>query len=290
MMKPRRAFTLVELLVVVGILAILVAIFLPYLSKVRELEKRARCAENLRAIMQGLRNYANANNHIYPSVAYDAEHNPNGYTAFTRADSPDPFAKGTTVSPNDVTASLWLLVRGGLEPASKFVCPSSSQSVDPMRTAGSRVSADHRSNFTSGAYLSYSYASPFSSAAGYKMNDTQPGDFALLADKNPGIGGKLDDVVSPTYDAPPFELAKANSNNHQKAGQNVLYADGHVAFQPTCYCGVGQGARRDNIYTALSPIPLTPGQRPPVESNGFYGRDKGPAWINDSYLVPTDQD
>jgi hypothetical protein len=70
----------------------------------------------------------------------------------------------------------------------------------------------------------------------------------------------------------------------------VLYADGHVAWQTTAYCGVGQDGRRDNIYTALSPIPLSPGQRPPVESNGFYGREIGPSWTNDSYLVPTDDE
>jgi prepilin-type processing-associated H-X9-DG protein len=289
-MKGRHAFSLVELLVVTGICAILFAIFLPYLSKVRESERRVRCAENLGAILQGLHNYANANNHMFPRVTYDAEHNPNGYTAFTGAAAPDPFARGTLVSPNDVTASLFLLVRDGLVPASRFVCPSSSNSVDPMRAGAERVAPELRSNFTSGAYLSYSYACPFSSAPGYKMNDTQPADFALVADKNPGVSGAGNDVVSYSYDAPPFDLAHANSNNHRKAGQNVSYADGHVAFQTTPYCGVGQGMRRDNIYTALSPIPLTPGQRPPPESNGFYGRNIGPSWANDSYLVPTENE
>lgn len=289
-MKCRHAFSLVELLVVVGILTILLAIFLPYLSKVRESERRVRCADNLEAILQGLHNYANANNHMYPSVTYDAEHNPNGYTVFTGSASPDPFAKTATVSPNDVTASLFLLVRDGLVPASRFVCPSSSNSVDPMRLDGERTAPDHRSNFTSNAYLSYSYASPFSSAPGYKMNDTQPADFALMADKNPGVSGKDNDVVRYSYDAAPFDIAHANSTNHRKAGQNVAYADMHVAFQTTPYCGVGQGMRRDNIYTALSPIPLTPGQRPPPESNGFYGRNIGPAWTNDSYLVPTEDE
>jgi prepilin-type processing-associated H-X9-DG protein len=117
-------------------------------------------------------------------------------------------------------------------------------------------------------------------------------DFAVLADKNPGTGGGQN-VTGPAYDAGPFALAKANSNNHGQAGQNVLYADGHVQFQPTPYCGVGEGAVRDNIYSALSTTPLPEGREPghpAIAAKGFVARDIGPAWAGDSYLVPTDDD
>jgi prepilin-type N-terminal cleavage/methylation domain-containing protein/prepilin-type processing-associated H-X9-DG protein len=281
-----RGFSLAELLVVMGILAILVAILLPYLQKVREQERRVQCAENLHVIVQALRNYANLNKDFYPSTTYDVARHPIGYTAYTGADSTDPFAKGTGVAPNDVTASLWLLVRGGFVTPKLFVCPSTTDETDPMMTGGQRVAADQRSNFTAGHFLSYSYASPFSNAPDYKMNDTRPADFALMADKNPGTAG----VIGPTFDASAFELAKANSANHQKAGQNVLYADGHVAFQTTPYCGFGVGDRRDNIYTAVLPIPVPANELPPRESNGFCGRDVGPAGDEDSYLVPTGDD
>lgn len=281
-----RGFSLVELLVVIGLAVILLSIFVPYVATVRENECRARCAENLRMIASALQQYSKANKGLLPRVVYDPAHNPDGYCAFTGADSPNPFAPDTQVRPNDVTASLWLLVRTGLAQPSNFVCPSTQQVPDRHSLAECR----RRSNFSGRGNLSYSYASPFSSALAYILNDYLPSDFALMADKNPGKSATGSDVTGPPYDAPPLQVARANSNNHGRAGENVLYADGHVSFQPTPYCGIGSAALRDNIYTALTPRPLKKGQSPPGWGNGFVGPNMGPAWDHDSYLVPTEQD
>lgn len=66
MKKTNTAFTLVELLVVISIIAVLLAVLMPALSKARELAKRTICATNLRQWSIALSAYCSANNDYFP--------------------------------------------------------------------------------------------------------------------------------------------------------------------------------------------------------------------------------
>jgi len=65
-----------------------------------------------------------------------------------------------------------------------------------------------------------------------------------------------------------------NSNNHDRDGQNVLYGEGHVEFQPTPFVGI----QKDNIYTVKTSATVT-------TSSACTGSPFNDA---DSILLPTD--
>ncbi len=66
----RYAFTLIELLIVISIIAVLIAILLPAMSKSRKLGKATTCLSNMRVMAQAVAMYGDANDGRFPTVGY----------------------------------------------------------------------------------------------------------------------------------------------------------------------------------------------------------------------------
>ncbi|MBC7783821.1 MAG: prepilin-type N-terminal cleavage/methylation domain-containing protein [Burkholderiales bacterium] len=69
-LRRKAGFTLVELLVVIGIIALLIGILLPALNKAREAARVVKCGANLKSIGQGIALYVSQNRGVFPASNY----------------------------------------------------------------------------------------------------------------------------------------------------------------------------------------------------------------------------
>jgi prepilin-type N-terminal cleavage/methylation domain-containing protein len=105
--RKAGAFTLVELLVVIGIIAVLIAILLPALSKARAAANRVACLSNVKQLYNGILMYCNDNHGWFPTCAEPA----NG-VSFAQMDSDWIFWEANRSSLEDSAIAKYLGVGG----------------------------------------------------------------------------------------------------------------------------------------------------------------------------------
>ena len=298
----KKGFTLIELLVVIAIIAMLLAILMPALNKVKKIAQRVVCGTNLKGLGTAQVVYANDYEDMYAQQIYLGPGNP-GHTIATNTGDWQQPGKDWSVAMNlTVGASLYLLVREADVSPKSFVCPSGGEFAYDGQN-GSNLDITELWDFgnpTAGAgntgainCQSYSYHNPYSRFA---PDGTRSAAFAVMADKNPYHDEKLtmggitadnfmDGVgpISPDWNTTgimSWQIKKANAQPHSRDGQNVMFGDGHNAFEKRTDVGV----RHDNIYTpqAGSTInEIRQGLRPPLAD--YPTND--PVGSSDSYLI-----
>jgi prepilin-type N-terminal cleavage/methylation domain-containing protein len=117
--KSRQAFTLVELLVVIGIIAVLISILLPAMNRARQAAVKTQCLSNLRDMGNSLQMYANEFKDRVPI----------GQNSIVRDSHYFSVAAAATTDPVYVCAGP-VYVAGHVKDARSWFCPSPNI-IDP---------------------------------------------------------------------------------------------------------------------------------------------------------------
>ncbi|MFT3787360.1 MAG: hypothetical protein QM770_14535 [Tepidisphaeraceae bacterium] len=287
-----RGFTFVDVLAVIVLVVFLLALGVAAKRSAREVATYAKCLSNLKQIGTCFRVYENANHGQYPrAVGSDPaassapipvwgtpyeQHADVG--AATRPVSlfKDPPAEHAPL-PNDITATMYLLVVATGLPTEVFTCPGTYLTPWDFDGASADRWTNWRGNDGLASHVSYSFQNMFPSRTaiglGFAWNSARlTSEFALASDMSPG-----DAALQVKLNDPDAQQLAANSFNHGRQGQNVLFGDGHADWSKTVFVGVNC----DNIFTANSPGVDRPGASPVIVAS--------PVDANDSILLPTAQ-
>ncbi|HQY89778.1 MAG TPA: type II secretion system protein [Tepidisphaeraceae bacterium] len=215
-MRHRRALSLIEILVVIGIVALLIGILVPVLIRAREHSKQSQCATNLHAIHQAFSAYAAENNGFIPRAGSYTDYSDDGPAWIIGLVRYLGFPKGGTW--DDV-------------PKMKVLgCPSHPTEKIP-------------SAFVVNAYSFPVSATAFDGTGAIAQSKiVTPANWPLLLEANDQFNSQsqmstTDDIFFEVqhhvrrvdHINPNAEKCRITWNRHDRGGSNVLFGDGHVA-------------------------------------------------------------
>lgn len=210
-MRRKNGFTLVELLVVIGIISALIAILLPALNKAREQAKAVQCMSNLRQIGQGMAMYYQLDGGVIPwysALSADNENLDPGHKLWYQRLIDTGCLSGSVSQPSSANRL--------------FFCPDWPD-YQAGQTSAYKMS---RGTISYGINLMLSIASLTPGARPVKITQIRhPSETLLVVEANSRNGTQSYAVYPWNYGNPDWGHAWAWHNGNC----NVLWADGHVS-------------------------------------------------------------
>jgi prepilin-type processing-associated H-X9-DG protein/prepilin-type N-terminal cleavage/methylation domain-containing protein len=224
MKRRTSAFTLVELLVVIGIIALLISILLPALNKARSAAKDVMCKSNMRQIGVMLNLYA-TEYRVYP-LAYQSAGWPHGLPSTTWMTA----LKDARITPDD--RFLYNSTLDFFKSRLDIICPeapSSGGSTNPAATYGLAMGYTRSQKMMGGS------AGP---ASGHEVSWTRPGEirtasevYAIIEASTEKTGEVRVSATDGSTGGPRWAYRLAGEGAFQirhNRRSNFLMADGHV--------------------------------------------------------------